>query len=53
MFVDGTLKISKYVNFKDGEPFLYKEGCREFPDGSWKIAKEYKLTHKGWQEVSE
>ena len=34
-------------------PSWYQEGHEKLTDGSWKIAKGYELTDKGWQEVSE
>ena len=50
---DGTKKIAKEIDFEDGKPSLYQEGYEELPDDTREVAKEFKLTDKGWQQVSE
>ena len=50
---DGSEKFAKGIDFKDGKPSLYQEGYKELPDDTREVAKEFKLTDKGWQQVSE
>ncbi len=52
-FADDTKKFAKEIYFlEDGKPSLYQEGFEKLADRSEKVAKQFKLTKKGWQKIS-
>ena len=53
---DGTSKYAKELTFVNGKPNLYKEGAKYNAlktDEPEEVGKQYALTKKGWQEVTE
>ena len=53
---DGTSKYAKELTFENGKPNLYKEGAKYNAlktDEPEEVGKQYALTKKGWQEVTE
>ena len=49
---NGSWKREEEVGFKDGEPNSYKKESESVTGGAKNVFKEYRLTDKGWQEVT-
>lgn len=50
---NGSEKCLKTIDFTCGKPKSFKNGYEKLADGTEKIAKQYILTDKGWQEITQ